>query len=97
MRAIAADALIKRLAYCVRQGMGATIAYTFMHIIDEQPSIDIEPKRGEWLRTFDGNEWFWYCSKCKAQWYEEDLWMGGNEFPNFCPNCGADMREREGE
>ena len=57
----------------------------------------IEPKYGEWIRTFDGNEWFWYCSNCKTQWYEDDLWMGGNEFPNFCPNCGADMREREGE
>lgn len=47
---------------------------------------------GEWIRTFDGNEWYWYCSNCKEQWYEEDLWMGGNKFPHFCPNCGADMR-----
>ena len=53
--------------------------------------------KGEWIRTFDGNEWFWYCSNCKTQYYEEDLWMGGNEFPYYCPNCGADMREREGE
>ena len=62
------------------------------------PSVDIiEPKRGEWIRTFDGNEWYWYCSNCKNEWYEDDLYMGGNEFPNFCPNCGASMREREGE
>ena len=49
---------------------------------------------GEWIRTFDGNEWFWYCSNCKTQWYEDDLWMGGNEFPTFCPNCGARMRPK---
>ena len=40
MRLIDADALIKRLAYCVKQGMGATIAYTFMHMIDDVPTID---------------------------------------------------------
>lgn len=51
-----------------------------------------DPKTGKWTRHFDGNEWYWYCSSCKEQWYEEDLWMGGNSFPNFCPNCGADMR-----
>ena len=50
-----------------------------------------ERKKGEWVRNFDGNEWYWYCSSCKEQWYEEDLWMGGNDFPNFCPNCGCQM------
>ena len=40
MRIIDADALIKRLAYCVEQGMGATIAFTFMHMIDEAPTIE---------------------------------------------------------
>ena len=61
--------------------------------IDDQPTI--EPRKGKWTRHFDGNEWYWYCSSCKEQWYEEDLWMGGNSFPNFCPNCGADMRGSE--
>lgn len=68
-------------------------SYTVKAILRNVPSAD-RPS-GEWIRTFDGNEWFWYCSNCKTQWYEDDLWMGGNEFPNFCPNCGADMRERE--
>lgn len=47
------------------------------------------PRKGKWTRHFDGNEWYWYCSSCKESWYEEDLWMGGNSFPNFCPNCGS--------
>lgn len=58
------------------------------NIIEDLPSV----RTGKWTRHFDGNEWYWYCSSCKEQWYEEDLWMGGNSFPNFCPNCGADMR-----
>ena len=52
----------------------------------------VQPRKGKWTGHFDGNEWYWYCSSCKEQWYEEDLWMGGNSFPNFCPNCGADMK-----
>ena len=68
---------------------------SILRAIENAPTI--EPKRGRWIRTFDGNEWYWYCSNCKNEWYEDDLYMGGNEFPNFCPNCGADMRPKEGE
>ena len=59
--------------------------------IKEMLESQLEQKRGKWVRSFDGNEWYWYCSKCKKEWYEEDLWMGGNDFPNYCPNCGAKM------
>ena len=58
--------------------------------LKQLPSV--QPRKGKWTRHFDGNEWYWYCSSCKEQWYEEDLWMGGNSFPNFCPNCGSSMR-----
>ena len=44
----------------------------------------IEPKRGKWIDFKNG----WKCSAC-GKW--------NNETSNFCPNCGADMREREGE
>lgn len=65
-------------------------SYTVKAILRNVPSAD--RISGEWIRTFDGNEWFWYCSNCKTQWYEDDLWMGGNEFPTFCPHCGARMK-----
>lgn len=57
--------------------------------IKNAPRVVPSRAEGEWVRNFDGNEWYWYCTNCKTQWYEEDLWMGGNEFPNYCPNCGA--------
>lgn len=47
---------------------------------------EIEPKRGEWIDDeFIGQ---YRCSEC--DYYSVD------EF-DFCPNCGADMRERKGE
>lgn len=57
----------------------------------------IEPKRGEWVkRTHDtliAQVNFAYCSECGQPIMHEHtrpLWF-------FCPNCGAEMREREGE
>lgn len=56
--------------------------------LNDAPSIDIEPKRGEWIRSSDidiawGSK-VYTCSNCG---HERD----GK--PNFCPNCGADMRK----
>lgn len=51
-----------------------------------------EPKRGRWLKTdyVDGDDQpMCRCSECGYLFN----WTGWN----FCPNCGADMREREGE
>ena len=62
-----------------------------------------EPKRGEWipctksglalteLMRREGQKWYGYrCSNC-------DHIYKGNALTdcNFCPNCGADMRERK--
>jgi len=45
--------------------------------------------QGEWIDKSNGIEGAWnYCSVCGEQ--AIDLY-------DFCPNCGADMREREGE
>ena len=63
-------------------------------IIEEAPSI--EPKRGEWIE-FD-TKWgrsLYYCTNCMET--SEVPTAFGKPLYNFCPNCGADMREREGE
>ena len=56
--------------------------------IDAMPTIQPEPKRGRWIYKTDlmtVTTGYWECSECKEGrlLYEE----------NFCPHCGADMRE----
>ena len=67
--------------------------------IDNIPAADVRPVvRGKWKRVVDftGVEAFgfketmvvgWGCNVCG---YEVDVSEGSF---NFCPNCGADMRE----
>lgn len=45
----------------------------------------LERKRGEWVLT-DG----YRCSQCNYK-------LQTTGIPMYCPNCGADMREREEE
>ena len=58
--------------------------------IGELPSA--QPMRGRWIEyNYPGSECV-YCNQCKTEYYPDDLFLGGNDYPNFCPNCGADMR-----
>lgn len=61
-------------------------------LIEVLPSAQPERKKGEWIPAFDGKFTggaYWFsCSKCKRIVLE--VRNGGW---NFCPNCGADMRE----
>ena len=61
--------------------------------LNDAPSIDIEPKRGEW-KPFD-LKWgrsIWYCTACEEGVEVPcDIWTHKPIY-NFCPNCGADMR-----
>ena len=59
-------------------------------IISNAPTI--EPKRGKWVRAINDYDHAYhnYCSLCK-EWNGMDV-EGWNWTPNFCPNCGADMR-----
>lgn len=65
--------------------------------VEQAPSVNPqEPKTGHWIiYNYPGRECV-YCSSCKEEYYEDDLYLGGSEFPNYCPNCGARM-ESEGE
>ena len=78
----------------VEENMIGEVDYTILTKGDMcNGRAELKPmQKGEWIRDFDGNEFYWYCTHCKENYYEEDLYIGGNEFPNFCPNCGADMR-----
>ena len=63
-------------------------------LLSDQPTVDAKPVvHGRWLDSLDEsgklvNCWR-TCSVCGKQWSKRT---------NYCPNCGADMRERsEGE
>lgn len=61
--------------------------------IADLPSPEPERKAGHWIQhpggKFVGFPYMHYeCDQCRDFEPEER---------NFCPNCGADMREREGE
>lgn len=58
------------------------------------PVTPIRPK-GEWIEIIDEETayvktWHYECSECG----KNNTCFGGN--PNFCPNCGADMRGENG-
>jgi len=84
VRLIDADALMQNIP---NEEMIAKMA------VANAPSIELEPKRGEWIKVDDVSI-SCRCSVCgwEAHLYEDDVYG----MP-YCPNCGADMREREGE
>ena len=60
-------------------------------LLDLQPAADVrEVRRGYWIR-FSGDEFC--CSNCgKVKHYYT---LEGVDPDDFCPTCGADMREVE--
>ena len=71
--------------------------------IDAQPTIEARPVvRGEWK----GDGMYMTCPNCGAMFDEDDLINSillskktgyDKSACNFCGNCGADMRAREGD
>ena len=63
------------------------------YMLDGKYAVNV-PKRGEWINVRQEGvcSWTGECSCCHDR----------NDIPppilaHFCPNCGASMREREGE
>ena len=45
-----------------------------------------QPKRGKWALQSDDYHEYYECDQC-------GMAVGLDDVRNFCPNCGADMRE----
>lgn len=55
--------------------------------LDDVPSAQPERKRGHWVGIDDEPYETWECDQCG---YIHECFDG--EQPNFCPQCGSDMR-----
>lgn len=64
-------------------------------------------EKREWIEGYE-NRWYrkkFYCASCGIKirtesWNEKRCFGEGtilqdNNMPNFCPNCGADVREKQ--
>ncbi len=69
-----------------------------LEYLDEVPAANFRPVvRGKWKKRMEENETpdyklfmpIWSCSECGTEYYPLLFCMT----INFCPNCGADMRE----
>ena len=54
-----------------------------------------QPKRGKWIKTARWGK-VYYCDQCR-NYLDFDGVNAGRGSANFCPNCGADMREVNNE
>ena len=54
--------------------------------IEKLPSAQPERKKGEWVLQSDDYHEYYECDQC-------GMAVGLDDVRNFCPNCGADMRE----
>ena len=62
--------------------------------IEIQKRMALERKRGEWINQQADSE---MCSACGVRFYISALFaVGGNNEPNYCPNCGA-LMDKDGD
>ena len=72
------------------KGFNAAVDHCISHVI-HAPTIEPERKTGRWIGWLEpGNETY-HCSACGTALYPEDLYLGGNDYPKYCPECGAQM------
>lgn len=95
---ISREVVIKKIAEVQDKATTGTedvAYYRAIKIIRETPAADVQPvKRGKWKRDDNGYDTYIECSRCGMSLsicdYEASEWR---EVMNFCPDCGADMRE----
>ena len=64
-------------------------------VVAMQPSVEAKPvEHGEWESKIIN----YFCSRCGTAFDDDLAWITGEYgLPNFCPNCGADMRGEKHE
>ena len=85
MRLIDADKLKKSVLDLPNCYNGFSDTYDkacIIGVIDEQPTI--KPQTGKWIVTDEAGHA--KCSECGAS-----IDLGGGDYRNYCPNCGAKM------
>lgn len=88
-RQAAIDVVIKRDANC---GIDSA------EVLKLLPSV--RPRKGKWIRwheTLEDASGVEYMPRCKCSECGKEYEAHSTRFINFCPNCGADMREGEQE
>lgn len=70
------------------KGFNAAVDHCMYHVI-HAPTIEPERKTGRWI--YDGD--CYKCNKCGAAYN----WWADSQTSNYCPNCGADMKEEGDE
>lgn len=79
------DALVSKIT--VKRWLNSIGVYGYESKVDALPSIEAElVKRGHWIDTPNYYQ-RWKCSLCGCHTRDAA--------PNYCSNCGADMREEE--
>lgn len=77
---------------------GTEKKFRFYDIIDSLPPADVRPNiHGHWEVVslgYGDNAYICECSECKDTVW---VYVDADRKFNFCPNCGADMREPKGE
>jgi len=86
MRLIDADALIEDIDGDLTDSIAEGRA---IEKIMNAPTI--EPKKGKWIYKRDLKQFF--CDQCGCpSLTDDDRYIYGMDLPNFCEDCGADMR-----
>lgn len=90
-RQAAIDAIIAILGDKTARHNGWIDPYYAVQRIKGLPSADVPDRKvGEWIGIDDYPYESWECDQCGCVYEEMPSWV-----PNYCPNCGAQMKGEE--
>ena len=87
----AISALTSRIKTCkgIYGDIGGAVSGA-MKLIEALPSAEPERKKGEWI--YDGKRGRFPACKCSICGHYENADWAMLQGANYCPNCGAEMR-----